>query len=58
MQRADDNEATIRQRLVSYRQQTSPLIDYYRRQGVLVAVDGNKDPEVIAKGLVELLSQA
>jgi adenylate kinase len=56
--RADDNEATIRQRLEAYHRQTSPLIEYYRAQGVLHEVDGNKDPEAIAKGLLDFLSRA
>ncbi len=38
--RADDNEATIRSRLAVYRQQTAPLVDYYRRRGDLHSVDG------------------
>jgi adenylate kinase len=58
LQRADDNETTIRQRLEAYHIQTSPLIDYYQKQGVLLEVDGNKEPEVIAKGLVDFLSKA
>ena len=58
LHRADDNEATIRQRLEAYHKQTSPLIQYYRNQGLLIAVDGNKEPEEIAKGLVESLSKA
>ena len=58
LQRADDNETTIRQRLESYHKQTSPLIEYYRTQGVLVPVDGNREPEAIAKGLTDFLSQA
>ena len=56
--RADDNEGTIRQRLESYHKQTSPLIDYYRGQSVLLALDGNKEPEAIAKGLTDYLSKA
>ncbi len=56
--RADDNEQTIRQRLEAYQKQTSPLIEFYRAQGVLHEVEGNKDPEAIAKGLLEFLSQA
>jgi adenylate kinase len=56
--RADDNERTIRQRLEAYHKQTSPLIEYYRRQGVLLAVDGNKDPKTIAQGLLECFSKA
>jgi len=58
LRRADDNETTIRQRLEAYHQQTRPLIEYYRGLGVLLAVDGNKEPEVIAKGIVDLLSKA
>ncbi len=58
LRRADDNEATIRQRLEAYHKQTSPLIEYYRSQGVLLALDGNKEPEAIAKGLTDYLSMA
>ena len=39
-QRADDTEATVRRRLQVYRDQTSPLVDYYRRCGRLKEVQG------------------
>lgn len=39
LQREDDNEETIKNRLEVYRQQTEPLIDYYRRRGKLKVVD-------------------
>jgi adenylate kinase len=58
LHRADDNEATIRQRLEAYHRQTSPLIEYYRGQGALLKLDGNKEPEAIAKGLTDYLSKA
>jgi adenylate kinase len=57
-QRADDNETTIRQRLEGYHKETSPLIEYYREQGVLLALDGNREPEAIASGLTDYLSKA
>ncbi len=38
--RADDNEATIGNRLRVYEAQTSPLIEYYRKQGKLRTVQG------------------
>ncbi|MCL2881955.1 MAG: adenylate kinase [Coriobacteriia bacterium] len=41
-QRADDNEATIRNRLSVYAQQTAPLINYYQGKNVLVAIDGDR----------------
>lgn len=39
-QRADDQEATIRERLSVYNSQTAPLIDYYRQKELLRAVEG------------------
>jgi adenylate kinase len=38
--RSDDNPAVLRQRLVAYRQQTAPLVAYYRKQNVLRTVNG------------------
>jgi|SRR5271169_5197035 len=55
LHRADDNEQTIRQRLVSYENQTSPLVDYYRKRGLLHEVDGSKAPPLIAKDLIKFL---
>src|SRR5262249_19336208 len=39
-QRDDDGEATVRKRLEVYRQQTAPLLDYYRQRNVLSTVSG------------------
>ena len=39
IQREDDNEETIRKRLEVYRQQTEPLVDYYRSRHKLRTVD-------------------
>jgi adenylate kinase len=39
--RADDNEETVRKRLDVYREQTSPLIDYYSSRGLLKTVAGS-----------------
>jgi len=58
LQRADDNEETVCQRLVAYEKQTSPLIDYYKSKGVLHEVDGNRRPELITKGLIDFLGKA
>ena len=40
VQRADDNEATITKRLKVYEEQTSPLVNYYKKQNKFVAIDG------------------
>jgi len=39
-QRADDNVETVKKRLEVYFTETSPLIDYYRRTGKLLEVNG------------------
>ncbi len=39
-QREDDKEETIANRLAVYDAQTAPLVDYYRRQGILREIDG------------------
>ena len=39
IQRKDDSEETIRNRLKVYTEQTAPLIDYYRGKGILRVVD-------------------
>lgn len=47
--RSDDNEETIRNRMRVYREQTQPLIDYYRARGVLREVDGLGSVEAVAE---------
>ena len=38
--RADDTPEVIRQRLVAYREQTEPLLDYYGKKDILKSIDG------------------
>ena len=38
--RGDDNEEVLRNRLNVYREQTAPLVEYYRGKGLLKTVDG------------------
>jgi len=56
-QRPDDTEETIRERLKVFFEQTSPIIDYYREQGKLVEVDGDRDIEEIKRDLLSILSE-
>jgi adenylate kinase len=50
-QRDDDRPETVRKRLKVYWEQTSPLIDYYRDQGVLVEIDGDQSIDAVTEGL-------
>ncbi len=54
-QRADDSEATIRERLNVYAEQTAPLIDYYNKKGLLRQVAGVGPIENIFAALVKIL---
>lgn len=47
VQRADDNEETIANRLTVYREQTEPLVGFYRDAGLLKTVAGEGDIENI-----------
>ncbi|MEG4632307.1 adenylate kinase [Microcoleus sp. AR_TQ3_B6] len=54
--RQDDNEETIRRRLQVYREQTEPLIEFYRSREQLVAVDGDRSMELVTAELQQTLS--
>jgi len=45
--RDDDREEVIRNRLNTYHEQTSPVLDYYREKGVLKEVDGTGKPDEV-----------
>jgi len=55
VQRADDNEETVAKRLRVYQEQTAPLIDYYRGQGILRTVPGVGEVEEIFQAIVRIL---
>lgn len=55
IQREDDREESIANRLRVYREQTEPLIDYYRRRGFLRDLDSSPAPDAVLKALKALL---
>jgi adenylate kinase len=57
IQRPDDREEVIAERLAAYERQTRPLVDYYRQRGVLKDVDGMAAPQAVTKNVLELLAQ-
>ncbi len=54
--RDDDNAEVIRHRLTVYRDQTAPLIAYYRERGLLASVDAQGSIEAIAARIQVLLA--
>ena len=56
MQRADDNEETVRNRLEVYAEQTAPLISFYEERGKLYVVNGTgRTPDSVYSKVRELL---
>jgi adenylate kinase len=55
IQRKDDNENTIKTRLQSYHNKTSPLIEYYRKQGVLATVQADQSIEQVYRDVLAVL---
>jgi adenylate kinase len=55
IQREDDNEETIRNRLEVYRENTEPLIDFYRQRGKLTTIDAEGDIEAVYQRLLGAL---
>lgn len=60
IQRRDDQPEVIQERLNVYREKTEPLIQYYRKKGVLKDVscdDLTTPPEVIVEKILKLLNK-
>jgi adenylate kinase len=54
-QRADDSEATVRNRLRVYREQTAPLLEWYAGKGLLATVQGEGRIEDIGRRVQDAL---
>ena len=57
-QRADDQRATVENRLRVYREQTAPVMEFYRGRGLLRPVDGSRAPEEVYRSLKAALPPA
>ena len=56
MQRPDDNEATVAERLRVYDEQTRPLIDFYRARGLLRVINAEGDVDEVTQRLAQALA--
>ena len=50
--RNDDNEATVRNRLKVFKEETGPAIDFYASRGLLRTVNGDRAPEEVFGGIL------
>jgi adenylate kinase len=53
--RTDDNRETVRSRLDTYKEETAPIVAYYRERGVLKTIDGTASIDNVTKQLDKVL---
>jgi adenylate kinase len=56
VQRTDDNEAVVLERLKVYHRQSEPLVEYYRVRPTFRSIDGAQDPDRVAADLVAAIA--
>jgi adenylate kinase len=54
-QRSDDTLETARHRLQVYFAQTMPLIEYYRSQGNLIEIDGQREISLVTETMIQIV---
>ncbi|MCK5182083.1 MAG: nucleoside monophosphate kinase, partial [Dehalococcoidia bacterium] len=54
-QRSDDREGTVKDRLGVFFAQTVPILDYYKKQGKLISVNGNLGIQGVAREIISAL---
>ncbi len=58
MQRADDDQAVVRERLKIYHRQSEPLVEYYRVRPTFRQIDGAQPPDKVAADLTAAIEAA
>ena len=58
VQRSDDKEATVRERLSVYRAKTMPLLDFYRARPTFRSINGAATPDGVAEELARTVDSA
>lgn len=55
--RGDDTPEVIKERLKNYYNQTAPLIEYYKKKGILFDIDGEKGEQEVFNDLMKVLKK-
>ena len=58
IRRPDDNAETVKARLKAYRDQTAPILPYYKAKGLHRAVDGMADIDEVTQQIETILNKA
>ena len=57
IQRADDNEKTVKQRLEIYKKETSPLVEFYKNKGLLKEIAVTRPPPEMINKILDMLGK-
>ena len=57
-QRSDDNPDAVENRLEAYEESTAPLIDYYKKSGRLVEIDGERPVAEVYGKLISVIDSS
>jgi adenylate kinase len=57
IQRKDDKEEVIAERIKSYERQSLPLVDYYRKQGGLYEINGNLPADQVTSNMFAVIER-
>ena len=55
--RADDKPKAIKKRLEEFKEETKPVIDYYKKQGRLIKINGKQSIEDVFKDILKVLKK-
>jgi adenylate kinase len=58
VQRSDDNANALKKRLVTYHQQTAPVVDYYKKTGIWSGIDASQEPGQVWRSLLNVLGNS
>lgn len=56
VQRSDDNEEALKKRLVTYHQQTEPIVEYYKKAGIWSGIDASQKPSKVWEDILACLN--
>lgn len=57
VQRKDDEPETVRKRIQIYQEETSPLVEYYKKKKLLVDIDASKKPKEVFDAAVKVIGK-
>ncbi|KAL8718613.1 MAG: hypothetical protein Q9225_004276 [Loekoesia sp. 1 TL-2023] len=58
IQRTDDNAETLKKRLSTYHEQTSPVVAYYKKTGIWKPIDASQEPGQVWKSLLDVFGES